>query len=93
MKSQESRGGCPVIKSTRIRVSLIAQLYKHGETPDDIMTTYPYLPPAAVYDAISYFHDHQAGIEEELTAASLQRVLGDNDLKLDDQGRVTKRTH
>ena len=60
VKSQESRGGCPVIKGTRIRVSLIAQLYKHGETPDDIMTTYPYLTPAAVYDASSYFHDHQA---------------------------------
>ena len=93
VKSQEIREGSPVVKGTRIRVSLIAQLYKQGETPDDIMSTYPHLTPASVYDAISYFHDHQAEIEEELTATSLERVLGDNDLKLDDQGRVTKRTH
>ena len=54
------RGGRPVIKGSRILVSLIATYYKMGETPDNILRLYPHLPAAAIYDALSRGVRHYA---------------------------------
>ena len=43
-----------IIKETQISISHIAKLYQAGERVDEIVQTYPYLKPSAVYDAISY---------------------------------------
>jgi uncharacterized protein (DUF433 family) len=52
-----------VIENTRISVRLIAGYYKAGMTVEEILRDYPHLAAAAVYDAISYYIDHQAEIE------------------------------
>ena len=59
--------GKPVVKGTRISVELIARYFKMGESPDDIILMYPHLKTAAVYDAISYYLDHQEEMEREMT--------------------------
>jgi uncharacterized protein (DUF433 family) len=59
-------GGKPILRGTRIGVSLIAWQYKQGHTVDEILQGYPHLTPAQVHDALSYYFDHQAEIEEEI---------------------------
>lgn len=88
VRKEGVRGGRPVIKGSRILVSLIATYYKMGESPDDILRLYPHLAPAAVYDALSYYHDHQAEMEKELEDFTLEKFLERTGSHLDEHGRV-----
>jgi len=57
-------GGEPVVEKTRISVRNIALMFKSGDLVEDILESYPHLKPPQVYDAISYYLDHQEEIEE-----------------------------
>jgi uncharacterized protein (DUF433 family) len=81
-------GGRPIIKGSRITVRHIAQLYKAGDTVEEILQAHPHLQATAVYDAISYYLDHQNEIEEEIRNNRLETVIGKYGLTLDSQGRV-----
>ncbi|MBI3914438.1 MAG: DUF433 domain-containing protein [Chloroflexi bacterium] len=81
-------GGRPIIKGTRISVRDIAELYKRGETGDEIWQAYRRLKPAAVYDAISYYHDHQSAIEQEIRENRIEYVLAQNVATMDARGRI-----
>jgi uncharacterized protein (DUF433 family) len=59
-----TRGGRAIIKGTRIAVQQIAELYKAGDTIEEMLQSYPHLQGAAVFDALSYYLDHQAEIEQ-----------------------------
>ena len=69
-------GGRPIIKGTRITVWLVANLFKQGCSPEEILTTYPHLTPAAVYDALSYYFDHKEEIRSEEDFEALKQKLG-----------------
>ena len=63
----DTREGRPILRGTRIGVSLIAWQCKQGRTVDEILQHYPHLTPAQVaHDALSYDFDHQSEIEEEI---------------------------
>jgi len=47
-------GGKPVIKGTRISVSLILNLIAHGMTVNEIIEEYPHLKKNDVFAAIEY---------------------------------------
>lgn len=47
-------GGKPVVKGTRISVSLILNLTAHGMTVDEIIEEYPHLKKDDVFAAIEY---------------------------------------
>ena len=47
-------GGKPVIKGTRISVSLILNLIAHGMAVDEIIEEYPHLKKDDVFAAIEY---------------------------------------
>lgn len=66
----ESRSGTrAVIRGTRVGVDVIVWYWRAGYTPEEIaMEMLPHLTLAQVYDALSYFHDHTAEIEEALAA-------------------------
>lgn len=81
-------GGRPTLKGTRISVRHLAQLYKAGDTVEEILQVYSYLPAAAVYDAISYYLDHQAEIEQEIADNRIGAVLEHYGLDMDEQGVV-----
>ncbi len=71
-------GGRPVIRGTRTPVQIIVGYYKLGMSIDEIAGSLPHLTPAHIFDALSYYHDHQADIiasepENLLTRYGLQR--------------------
>jgi len=84
VKTEGVVGGRPRIKGTRISVELVARYFKMGESPDDIILMYPHLKPAAVYDAISYYLDHQEEMEREM--AELDEEVKDIDGYMRKQG-------
>ncbi len=81
-------GGRPIIKGTRISVRDVAALYKRGETTDEILQTYSRLKPAAIYDALSYYHDHQTEIEQEIRENRIEYILAKYNATLDARGRI-----
>ncbi|MBF8265290.1 MAG: hypothetical protein HW384_1154 [Dehalococcoidia bacterium] len=91
VRVKEIRGGRPVIKDTGIEVALIVKLHKMGESVDEILALYPHLAPAAVYDALSYYHDHQKEIEHLIADQDIQVILEQNDLTIDSQGHILPR--
>lgn len=54
--------GEPIIKGTRTPVRAVVELWRMGCAPEEICRDLPHLSPAAVFDALSYFSDHQAEI-------------------------------
>jgi uncharacterized protein (DUF433 family) len=56
-----------VIAGTRIPVSIVVGYLRIGETPESLVEhILPHLTLAQVYDALSYYHDHQDEIEREM---------------------------
>ncbi len=82
---EKAAGPQAVIKGTRIPVSIVIGYFRIGETPESLVKNIlPHLTLAQVYDALSYYHDHQAEIEQELaenteehTRAYLRERLGE----------------
>ena len=59
--------GNPVISGTRVRVIDIAIEYDRlGMTPDQIVDAHPHLSLGAVHDALSYYYENQAVIDNEI---------------------------
>jgi len=51
--------GEPIITGTRTPVRAIVETWRLGVAPEDITTHLPHLTLAQVFDALSYFADHQ----------------------------------
>ena len=79
-------GGRPRVKGTRLSVELLARFHKMGESPEDILDSYPHLTPAALYDALSYYYDHQQEIDAGI--AELDKIAEDPDAYMAKHGFV-----
>lgn len=63
---QTLAGERPMIKGSQIPVSIVIGCLQAGETPDSLANeVMPHLPLAAIHDALSYYHEHQAEIDQE----------------------------
>ena len=82
------RGGRPIIRGTGVTVSLIAGLYKAGDTVDEILESYPHLRPSWIHDAIGYYLDHQDEIEREIRESRVEYLTEQHDLAIDERGFV-----
>ena len=51
--------GEPIIRGTRTPVRAIVELWRLGIPPDEVPAHLPHLTLAQVFDALSYFSDHQ----------------------------------
>jgi uncharacterized protein (DUF433 family) len=72
---QTSFGLQAYVVGTRVAVRHIAAFLTAGHTVEEIMQTdLPHVPPAAIYEAIAYYYDHQDEIEAELAANSRDAV-------------------
>jgi uncharacterized protein (DUF433 family) len=71
-------GGAPRIADTRIRVSQIVVMTEQGMSADEILRSLPHLTLGQVYAALSYYHDHQAAIDQEIreTEEEFRRLAG-----------------
>ena len=56
--------GEPIVKDTRTPVRAIVELWRTGYVPEEIPNALPHLSLAAVFDALSYYSDHQEEINE-----------------------------
>jgi uncharacterized protein (DUF433 family) len=59
VRDDQILGGEPVIKGTRTPVRAIVELYRMGVAPEEVPNRLPHLKLAQVFDALSYFSDHQ----------------------------------
>ena len=81
-------GGRTIIHGTRIPVQTIVGYYKLGMSVDEILAGLPHLTAAQVFDALSYYHDHQAEIEADIAAAEPEVLLARYGLRMEPDGRV-----
>jgi len=57
--NQRILGGEPVIRGTRTPVRAVVELWRVGILPEDIPNHLPHLRLAQIFDALSYYSDHQ----------------------------------
>ncbi|QDU54070.1 DUF433 domain-containing protein [Aeoliella mucimassa] len=55
--------GEPIIEGTRTSVRAIVEIWRMGAAPEEIPTKLPHLTLSQVFDALSYFSDHQDEIQ------------------------------
>jgi uncharacterized protein (DUF433 family) len=62
-------GGSPVIAGTKFPVrSVVNYVLRQGMTPEELVAEFHHLSLAQVYDALSYYYDHQVEIERDIAA-------------------------
>lgn len=64
VKNDKILGGEPIIKGTRTPVRAIVETWRQGVFPEEIPNLFPHLTLAQVFDALSYYSEHQEEINE-----------------------------
>ncbi|MGE0642593.1 MAG: DUF433 domain-containing protein [Nitrospira sp.] len=60
-------GGSPRVDGTRITVrTIVIEALHHGQTPEELLTQYPHISLASIYDALSYYYDNREAIDREI---------------------------
>jgi uncharacterized protein (DUF433 family) len=81
-------GGRPIVKGTRTTVKSIVGYYKMGFSVEEILEGLPHLTPAQVYEALSYYHDHQAEIERDIEESQVEHLIERYGLEVTSDGRI-----
>jgi uncharacterized protein (DUF433 family) len=63
---QQILSGEPIIRGTRTPVRAIVELWRAGTSPEEIPKHLPHLTLAQVFDALSYYSDHQDEINAHI---------------------------
>ena len=56
-------GGEPIVRGTRTPVRAVVELWRLGVSPEEIPAHLPHLTLPQVFDALSYYAEHQAEIQ------------------------------
>jgi uncharacterized protein (DUF433 family) len=56
----------PIIKGTRTPVRAIVETWRMGIPPEEIINGLPHLTLAQIFDALSYYSDHQEEINSHI---------------------------
>jgi uncharacterized protein (DUF433 family) len=59
VKDEQILSGEPIIKGTRTPVRAIVETWRMGIAPEEIPNGLPHLTLAQIFDALSYYSDHQ----------------------------------
>ena len=70
--TDESLHGAPIVAGTRTPVRAIAELWKFGVAPEEIIGRLPHLTLAQVFDALSYYQEHRETIDEDIRRNRVQ---------------------
>ncbi len=66
-----TQGAQAYLRGTRVAVRHIAEFLKAGHTVEEIVRIgLPHITPAAIYEAVAYYYDHQPEIDAEIEAQS-----------------------
>lgn len=63
--------GEPIVKGTRTPVRAVVENWRLGLSPEEIVVHLPHLTLAQVFDALSYYSDHQDEIESHIAKNKL----------------------
>jgi len=88
IRSPAGCGGQPVIAGTQTPVKSIVGYYKMGMSVEEILEGLPHLRPAQVFAALSYYHDHQAEIEQNIADSRVATLITRYRLKALTDGRL-----
>lgn len=77
VKNTEILGGEPIITGTRTPVRAIVEMWRLGITPKEIPHRLPHLSLAQVFNALSYYCDHQQEINEYIERNRIPEELID----------------
>ena len=58
------QGGEPITRNGYVTVRTIVEQTRLGTTPEEMLTGYPPITLAEIYDALSYYYDHTEEMEE-----------------------------
>jgi uncharacterized protein (DUF433 family) len=58
--------GEPLIQDTRTPVRAMVEIWRQGVAPEQIPSQLPPLTLAQVFDALSYYSDHQAEVNRDI---------------------------
>ena len=72
VKTPGTCGGRARVDGTRLAVWHVVDLHLSGRTPEEILTAYPHLAPAALFSALSYYYDHKDEVDADLEEHSEQ---------------------
>ncbi|MEQ1656153.1 MAG: DUF433 domain-containing protein [Nitrospira sp.] len=64
--TEEILHGAPIVSGSRTPVRAIAELWKFGIAPEEIIGRLPHLTLAQVFDALSYYQEHREAIDEDI---------------------------
>ncbi len=81
-------GGRPRIDGTRISVESIARYVNDGVTVASILETLPHLTPAGVHDALGYYYDHKAEIDESIAENTPEKLEEKYQMELGEHHQV-----
>jgi len=81
-------GGDPIVAGTRISVVFIVRRLAAGDTPEEILQSFPHLSPAALYDAISYYHDHKDEIDGIIASNTPEELAARYGYRVAENGRI-----
>jgi len=74
IRDESVLGGEPVIRGTKTPVRAVVELWRQGIHPEEIPTHLPHITLAQVFDALSYYTEHQAEINHYI---EINRVSDD----------------
>lgn len=83
VRRPEISGGEPILCGTRISVRHLVERVQAGQSVEDILEALPHLTASQVYDALSYYHDHQAEIDPLIEESRPERVVATQGLKVE----------
>jgi len=73
--------GEPIVKGSRTPVRAIVENWRLGLSPEEIVIHLPHLTLAQVFDALSYYSDHQGDIEAYIEKNAIPEGLIDQPTK------------
>jgi uncharacterized protein (DUF433 family) len=60
-------GGSPIVGGTRFPVrSVVYYVLRLGMTPEELVHKFPHMNLAQVHDALAYYYDNRAEIEQDI---------------------------
>jgi len=87
VRVQRAAGDAAVVKGTNIAVWFIVRQLRTGDSPEDVVASLPHLALAAVYDAMSYYHDHRDEIDPIIDEGDRAIAIADNSNETTDPSR------
>lgn len=69
-------GAQAYVRGTRVAVRHVAEFLKAGHSVEEIVQVgLAHIQPAAIYEAVAYYYDHQAELDAEIAAQSEESVM------------------